>query len=75
MLYNLFMDFVIRVFMDNCGKLNIKFLKLRYRIPESASSIGRVSSGTMTINWSGYADDLILTSEGICLLNETFKKL
>ena len=80
MLYNLFMDFVMRVFMDNCEKLNIKFLKLRYRIPESASSTGRVSSGTMTIDWSGYADDLVLTFEderslakGICLLNETFK--
>ena len=49
--------------MDNCEKLNIKFLKLRYRIPESASSTGRVSSGTMTIDWSGYADDLVLTFE------------
>ena len=79
MLYNLFMDFVMRVFMDRCKELNIKFLKLKYEIPESASTTGRRASGTMTLDWIGYADDLILIfedelslSRGISLLNETF---
>ena len=81
MLYNLFMDFVMRVFMDKCKESKIKFLKLKYKIPESASSTGRVSCGTVTIDWNGYADDLILAFEdelslakGISLLNETLKK-
>ena len=80
MLYNLFMDFVMRVFIDRCKELNIKFLKLKYKIPESASTTGRTASGTMTVDWVGYADDLILIfedelslSRGISILNETFK--
>ena len=80
MLYNLFMDFVMRVFLDKCKKLKINFLKLKYRIPESASSTGRTACGTVTIDWNGYADDLVLAFEdelslanGILLLNETFK--
>ena len=79
MLYNLFMDFVMRVFMNRCKELNINFLKLKYKIPESASTTGREASGTMTLDWIGYADDLILIfedemslSRGISLLNETF---
>ena len=54
----------------------IKFLKLKYKIPESASTTGRRASGTMTLDWIGYADDLILIfedelslSRGISLLN------
>ena len=80
MLYNLFMDFVMRVFLDKCKELKINFLKLKYRIPESASSTGRIACGTVTIDWNGYADDLVLAFEdeqslanGILLLNETFK--
>ena len=61
MLYNLFMDFVMRVFLDKCKKLKINFLKLKYRIPESASSTGRTACGTVTIDWNGYADDLVLS--------------
>ena len=80
MLYNLFMDFVMRVFIDKCKKSSIKFLKLKYKIPRSASTTGRTASGTMTVDWVGYADDLILIfddelslSLGISILNETFE--
>ena len=74
------MDFVMRVFLDKCKELKINFLKLKYRIPESESSTGRTACGTVTIDWNGYADDLVLAFEdelslanGILLLNETFK--
>ena len=80
MLYNLFMDFVLRVFIDKCREQSIKFLKLKYKIPESASTTGRTAIGTMTVDWVGYADDLILIfddelslSRGISILNETFE--
>ena len=80
MLYNLFMDFVMRVFIDKCKESSIKFLKLKYKIPRSASTTGRTASGTMTVDWVGYADDLILIfddelslSLGISILNETFE--
>ena len=80
MLYNLFMDFVLRVFLDKCKQSSIKFLKLKYKIPGSASTTGRTASGTMTVDWVGYADDLILIfddelslSRGISILNETFE--
>ena len=63
MLYNLFMDFVLRVFIDKCREQSIKFLKLKYKIPESASTTGRTSSGTMAVDWIGYAYDLILIFE------------
>ena len=81
MLYNLFMDFVMRVYLEKCKEQNIKFVKLKYRIPASASSTGRLSCGTVTVDWNGYADDLILAfdderslTQGISLLNDTFKK-
>ena len=62
--------------MNRCKELNINFLKLKYKIPESASTTGREASETMTL-----ADDhLILIfedklrlSSGISILNETFK--
>ena len=37
MLYNLYMDFVMRIFMESSKNSGIKFLKLRYKIPNLAS--------------------------------------
>ena len=81
MLYNLFMDFVMRVYLEKCKEQNIKFVKLKYRIPASASSTGRLSCGTVTVDWNGYADVFILAfdderslTQSISLLNDTFKK-
>lgn len=36
MLFNLFIDFVIRVYLDKCKNVGIKFLNLKYGIPTSA---------------------------------------
>ena len=59
-LYNLYMDFVMRIYLDTCKSKNIQFLELNYKIPGSASSDGRIKAGSQKIDWGGYADDLIL---------------
>ena len=59
MLYNLFMDFVMRIYIEKCKQNGIKFLKLKYKIPEVASKSGRIAIGEMTVDWCGYADDLL----------------
>ena len=58
MLYNLYMDYVMRIYMDECKKRNS--WNLQYNIPESASSTERVSQGSLKLDWCGYADDLLL---------------
>ena len=79
MLYNLYMDFVMRVFLDKCRERNIKFLELKYRIPQLASSSGKTAVGSLSLDWCGYADDLLLVfndleslQNGIKTLDETF---
>lgn len=81
MLYNLFMDFVMRIYLDKCKDERIRFLQLKYKIPESASTTNLTAAGDMTIDWSGYADDLMLFFEdedslrcGIDILAATFKR-
>ena len=36
-LYILYMDFVMRIFLDTCKSKDIQFLELNYKIPDSAS--------------------------------------
>ena len=79
MLYNLFMDLVMRIYMEKCKENGVKFLKLNYKIPQLASSTNRIASGTMTVDWCGYADDLLLVFDdgeslrkGIELLDRVF---
>ena len=54
------MDHVMRIFLDECKRKSIKFLKLKYKIPAEVSSTGRLSQGEWDMDWSGYADDLVL---------------
>ena len=82
MLFNLYLDFVMRIFLDTCTKSGIKFLNLKYRIPESASNNKRERIGNHDVDWVGYADDLMLAFEkrndlqlAINILDDTFKKL
>ena len=79
MLYNMYMDFVMRVFMESCKETHIKFLNLRYCIPHFASKNSRTLIGYHRIDWIGYADDLVLAFEdkeslqnALNLLDETF---
>lgn len=80
-LFNLFIDYVMRIFMEACAKKNIKFPRLMYKIPEPASKKTYAQAGFHTIDWIGYADDLILffksrksMQKGLEVLNHTFKR-
>ena len=83
-LFNLFMDYVMRIFIQECERKNIKFIKPKYTIPRSASTSENKllgSYGTKMISWVGYADDIVLVfednlnmQEGLIMLNKTFKR-
>ena len=72
------------VFMHTCRAENIKFQTLKYRIRNTATTRdGRSTQcqGDHTIDWSRYADDLLLVFENaeelqkpLTLLNDTFKR-
>ena len=76
------MDFVMRIYLDTCKNENIKFLQLQYKIPKSASSSRMTAIGDLTLDWSGYADDLMiifdndgsLCRRGVGILDATFKR-
>ena len=81
LLYNLYMDYIMRIYLGKCHTNGINFLKLKYNIPSSASNSGRVTKGTYELDWTGYADDLMITfddlaslQKGITILNELFKQ-
>ena len=63
MLFNLYIDLVMRIFLITCTRSKINFLKFKYRIPEYASQNKREQVGYHQIDWIGYADDLILAFE------------
>ena len=84
-LFNLFMDFVIRIYMDTCRKEDIKFLNLEYRIPSSATTREecrmKTDKGCHEADWAAYADDLTLIfddesslQKGLDTLNEIFDR-
>ena len=63
-LFNLYIDYVMRVYLKACDENKIRFMKLSYFIPRVASKktadflLG--TYGEHTIDWLGYADDLAL---------------
>ena len=65
MLYNFYMDYVMRIYDEECQTKGIKFFNLGYRIPSSATTQNRMSIGSFTMDWIGYADDLALIFEDI----------
>ena len=80
-LYNLYMDYVMRVFKNRCAAKGIVFPKFHYSIPEGASSTKRSLSGFNECDWIGYADDVVLVFEdrrnlqkALDLLDITFEK-
>ena len=77
-LYNLYMDYVMRVFMKKCEENNVKFLKLKYRIRATATTRDERAKGYCgehTVDWAGYADDLELAFESISDLEKGHKIL
>ena len=62
-LYNLYMDYIMRVFLHMCINEDIQFLSLKYRIRSTASTREERMypySGTYTVDWLGYAYDVEL---------------
>ena len=65
-LYNLYIDYVMRVFLIECKKLGVKFTKFKYKIPSAASITNGTqntlgNNGEHSMSWVGYADDIVLT--------------
>ena len=82
-LYNLLMDYIMRVFTALCEEHHIKFLQFKYRVRNTACPRAargeRQDHGEHKADWSGYADDLKLFFEdatnlqrALILLDETF---
>ena len=59
-LFNLFIDFIMHLYLDECERKEITFLCLKYKIPSTASQSTRTTLGEKTIDWIGYADDLAI---------------
>ena len=81
MLFNLYLDYVMRVFMEDCESKNIPYPKLLYRIPARASSSKRTRIGFNQVDWIGYADDLMLAfdskrdlQKALNVMNATFER-
>ena len=64
-LFNLYMDYVMRIFHEECDLNQMRFLNLKYCIPSSASTRDRIKTGAHTTDWIGYADDIVLMFEDI----------
>ena len=81
LLFNLFIDFVMRIYINECRMNGIKFLPLKYLIPRHASKTDTAAAGSFEMDWIGYADDLLFTFDdkvslqrGLKLLNSTFQR-
>ena len=83
-LYNLYMDFVMRIFNEECEKSRIKFLELIYRIKSTATTRRERQQkyqGKHKVDWVGYADDVEMFFEtavdlqkALSLLDKIFKR-
>ena len=58
--FNLFMHFVMQVFLDKYTNIGIKFLQRKYGILASAIHSKRATVGQHTLGSVGYPDDLVL---------------
>ena len=61
------MDFVMRIYLQQCKENTINFVKLKHRVRATATTReerrNQTDHGNITTDWAGYADDLILTFE------------
>ena len=81
LLYNLYMDYVMRVFIEECKEKHINFVKHKYRIPDYACDTNIETLGINLVDWIGYADDIVLCFEtrdllqkAVDVLSDTFKR-
>ena len=83
-LYNLYMDFVMRIFNEECEKSGIKFLEFIYRIKSTATTRRERQQkyqGKHKVDWVRYADDVEMFFEtavdlqkALSLLDKIFKR-
>ena len=62
-LFNLYIDFVMRTFLVAARQNKLDFFKFKYRIPSNRTGRTRKrgsESGVATLDWAGYADDIVL---------------
>ena len=84
LLYNLYMDYVMRIYGNECHIQKINYLNLKYRIRSTATTREERTKeyqGNHYADWCGYADDLVLFFEseadlqkGLDLLHGIFSK-
>ena len=83
LLFNLYMDYVMRVYLAECARKKIKFMKSKYTVPKFVfqSNVLFDEYGEQTLDWVGYADDLLLAfseqaelRKGLIILNNVFKR-
>ena len=77
-LFNLYMDYIMRVFIQRSKRHHIKFTKVRYSIPGAAvlpRRHGLGKYGTFDFDWIGYADDLVLAFDDIENLRKALELL
>ena len=79
------MDYVMRIFVKTCKYNGVKFFTSSYSIPrtvlKSKNRFGLGKYGHETIDWIGYADDLMLLFpnkqnliKGLHILNTTLQR-
>ena len=83
-LFDLYIDYILRVFIHEAKRQGIKFTRLQYKIPSLATlpnEFGLGKCGYFDFSWIGYADDLVLAfddlsslGKGLELLNATLKR-
>ena len=81
-LFCLYLDFVMRIFIDKCKTDPIiQFFKHQFMIPSNATDNSNLNSNlkdNMTekeLPWCGYADDIVLYLTSNCGLQNSIKKL
>ena len=84
LLFNLFIDYTLRIFFDKFKNENVKFVKYDHRIIDSALQNKRIRNdyyGTATVKGSGYADDIVNFFEtaddlqkALLILNNVFER-
>ena len=84
-LFNLYIDFVMRIFMRHATNQRLDFFQFKYRIPntrEERATIKRGPTvGTSQLDWAGYADDIVLyllsltsLESSLSLIDSIFKR-
>ena len=78
-LFNLYIDYIMRVFLYRARQKGIRFVKTSYSIPGIATlpkkEFGLGNYGEFEFNWIGYADDLVLAFEDLLSLELGLKLL